>query len=172
MIEPLVRAPGDPAGRPPPAPLLQRGFAFLIDLWLVVSINLIAGARWGHEIRPLSRQLNGLPACAMMIFTPGSWLLSESLFGKTAGKFFVGLEVRSLRCAGLEFGQGPQAQSREALRSPHFRIGNPGCPALEPASAVGWRSLGKNDGRANERVYQVESRPPGNDLREVDCVLS
>ena len=101
----FVLEPADPARRPPAVALFRRGLAFLIDLIIVAAVNVIAGIRWGTETQPMHWQMNGLPACAMMIFLPGYWLVSESLFGATPGKFFLDLRILSLRAGDLEFGQ-------------------------------------------------------------------
>ena len=101
----LVLQPADPAGRPPSANLVLRGLAYVIDIVIVSAVLFIAGLRWGTEVQPGRWQVNGLPACGIMLFVPCYWLLCETLFGATFGKFLSGLRVLSLRRDDLALGQ-------------------------------------------------------------------
>lgn len=105
MVSSFILQPADPTRRPPAARLVLRFLAFLIDSLLVLYVIAVVGMGWGTETARWQWKLNGLPACGMMIFLPGYWLISESLFGATPGKLVFGMRILSLREGELAFGQ-------------------------------------------------------------------
>lgn len=117
-----VMQPGDSGTAPPPAPLFLRAIGALIDLGIVAALFVLVGNYWGEQIEPSRWQVNGLPACGVMLFLPTYWLGPETWFGGTPGKLIVGLRVFSLAGSRLVFAQVLKRNVVKLVEFPTFYV--------------------------------------------------
>ena len=96
----------------------MRALAAVIDLAIFAAVFLLVETHWGRRTEPMKWQVNGLPACALIVFPPAYWLITEGCFAGTPGKLALGLRVFSVSGSELTFAQVLKRNVVKLLESP------------------------------------------------------